>query len=416
MKGLKLFAISAACLLLLCGCWDKHELEDNTYAILLGIDAAEGGDIVVTVAFPLTQTEGGGLDEGMDNGSGNYSVMSVKAPTLAAGLKLFDAKLSGPLALYSVKTVVISQEVAESDALRQVFSSWRHEEIRNTTGVLISECKAAEFIKARIKNSPIDPLRQEELLLEQMNANAHYQSIQLLELLTALKSNSGDGIAMYGGVAPEQPQDDKQNENSESANADIKEPVKPGYLPNEIPISAANVSRISGLAVFRGGTMAGILDSQEAQTYAMLTQNGAKTLLTVQDPLAPEHNIAVEMQSDGNRKIHSTLRDGVPVFTMNIRLKCAVESVQSGIDYSAPQNEQILTAHVRDICAARMTSLIAKTQQEYNADILQLGDKLARRFYTVGEWEQYNWPEKYQDAEIHLNLRMEITHTGSMSP
>lgn len=416
MKKLSLLFLFIISILSLSGCWDKREIEDATFAVLLGVDKAENNNVVITVAFPLTQTQGGGLNEGMDNGSGNYSVMSVKAPTMVEGLHMLGTKLSGPLSLYTVKTIVISKKIAENDMLRQIFSSWRYEEIRNTASVLISDCTAAEFIEARITKSPIDPLRQEELLLEQANDSAYYKPIQLLELLANLDSGSGDGVTMYGGIAAKNKDNSKQNDEEKKNAAAIQEAVKTGYLPGEIPISSENESQISGLAVFRGAKMVGVLDSMEAQAYSMLTQGKAKKILTIPDPLDSNFDIVIAILPGGRNKITSTISNGIPVFHMEVKLKCSIESVQSPIDYTSAQNYNILTEHIRDICAENMGNLIAKTQKEYNADILKLGNKLAYHFHTVSDWEKYNWRDQYKDAEINLRVRLEIERSGIMLP
>lgn len=386
MKKISVLILLIFCLLLLSGCWDKREIEDNTFVVLLGIDKAEDNDIIVTIAFPLTQTEGGGPDEGMDNGSGNYSVMSIKTPNVVEGLTMFGTKISGPLALHSVKTIVISQEIAQEDILRRVFLSWRDEEIRNTTNVLISECTATEFIEARIKESPIDPLRQEELLLEQANNNSYYKPIQFLELLSNLESGSGDGLAMYGG-ANTISEDDQLGENK---------------------------NQISGLAVFHGAKMVGVLNPHETQTYSMLIQSKTKKVLSLPDPLNPESIIVVEILPVGKNKIVSAINNDIPNFNIDVNLKCTVEYIHSDIDYSSPENYNILKEHIQQICREDMMQLINKVQKEYNADILKLGNKLAYHFTTIAEWERYSWSEKYEGAEINLNVNVEIARTGIM--
>lgn len=408
MKKVSLLLGIAVCLLLFCGCWDKKELEDNTFAVLLGVDKAEGKDIIVTLAFPKTQTQDGSSGDGM-SGSGSYSVMSAKAPTVVEALSLFGTKLSGPLALYTVKTVVISQELAQSDLLRQVFSSWRYEEIRNKSNLLVSQGTAAQFIEARINSAPIDPLRQEELLLEQANGSAYYKPMGLLELLISLRSGSGDGVAMYGGVSA-------GSEDTKQSLADIAEPVKEGYLPSEIPLSAENQSRISGLAVFSNARMVGALDSAEAQAYSMLTQSKARVVLSLPDPIDPEYSVVASVLPAGKNKIVATINGDTPQFGISVTLKCTVECIQSQVDYTLPQNFDILTGYIQKACADSMSSLIAKAQKEFNADIFNLADKLAHNFATVQEWEAYGWPERYSGAVINLDVTLVIERTGVMLP
>ena len=420
MKKVSLVLICTLCLFLLSGCWDKRELEDNTFVVLLGLDESEDKNVILTAAFPLTQTEGGGANEGVDNGSGEYTVMSVKAPTVVEALNMFSTKLSGPIAIYTVKTIIISRALAESDILRHVFSSWRYEEVRNTTNILISECRAAEFIQARVKASPIDPLRQEELLLEQANTSAYYKPVQLLEFLTNLKSDGADVVAMYGGIAfksedknSSAPEDGKETSGIDTG---IKETVKDGYLPGEIPIQAENTSEISGLAVFHKAKMVGVLNSSEAQTYSMFTQGKLKKILTLPDPLKPDSDIVVSIMPASKCEIRSAIKNNIPVFDISINLVCSVESIQSEIDYTSPEKYNILTEYVKGMCTEDIVSLIRKIQKEYNADILKLGDKLAYNFRTVKEWEDYNWSEKYKDAEINLTVELDIEGTGIMMP
>lgn len=415
MRKIKLLACILS-IILCCGCWDKHELEDQTFAVMIGIDKADDENIIVTVAFPLTQTESGGSQGNADN-TGEYSMMSVKAPAIVEALNMFSIKLAGPLSLFSAKTVVISQELAEDDMLRHVFSSWRYEETRNNTNVLISRCKAAEFIEARIKNPAIDPLRQEDLILEQANYSAYYKPIQFLDLIINLKSNNTDGTAMYGGIAAE---DEKKEESqgSKKAHEDtgIIEPVRSGYLPGEVPLKADNTSQICSLAVFHGNKMAGVLDSFEAQTYAMMTKSKTRKILTLPDPLDPEGDIVVSILPTGKSKIRGYFMDGTPAFDIDVKMHCTIESVQNGTDYTSDQNHAILTEYIRQICAKNMQSLIIKLQKKYNADLLRLGDKLAYSFHTAREWKEYNWPEQYQNAEIHVNVNLDIDRTGIFKP
>ena len=386
LKKIILLTICIIYIFALNGCWDKHELEDNTFIILLGIDKGDTNkNIMITVSFPLTQA--GSSGEKKDGGGGDYSVMSAEAPTIVEGLHLLSTKLAGPLALYSVRTIIISQELAESDLLNSVFSSWRYEQMGSTTSILISNCKAAEFIEARVKDPLIDPLRQEDLLLEQNNNSAYYKPVQFLDLIQDSKSNSACGVAMYGGIEAEQ-----------------------------IPVKAENETQICGLAVFRDAKMAGTLDSSEAQTYSMLTRSKSKKLLTLPDPLDSNSNISVEIMPDGKNKIKSSIRSGIPVFNINVNLRCNVECIQSSIDYTSQQNYNILTDYIKNVCTENMRNLVNKVQKEYNADILKLGNNLAYHFLTTNEWKNYNWNEKYKDAEINLNVNLDLNRAGILMP
>jgi len=300
------------CLIFCCGCWDKHELEDHTFVIMLGLDKTPDGNVQVTAAFPVTQTESGGAQD-----SGQFSVISAQAPTVSQAKSLFGIKLAGPLSFFSTKTLVISEDLARDDMLRHLFSSGLYEQLRNNTNVMISKSGAAEFISARIENPAIDPLRQEDLLLEQANESANYRPMQLLDFMAGLRSNNMDAAAMYGGVLPKDKEgqsgsqesagEEKNQDKSGNNATEITQPVKIGYLPGQAPIASENTTQISGLAVFRGDRMVGALDSFETQTLNMMLNSQTRKILALPDPFSPDDVIVVSIFPTKKSRIRASI-------------------------------------------------------------------------------------------------------------
>ena len=391
------------CFALLCGCWDKHELEDHILVVMMGLDKAqEEGALLVTVAFPLTQTDSGG-----EGDSADYAIVSAKAPTVAQAITLLGVKLAGPVSLFSAKTLVISEELAKDDMLGHVFSSGSYGQMRNNTSVVVVNSTAAEFIAARMEKPAIDPLRQEDLLLEQANYNAHYRPMQLLDLMVNIRSGSSDAAAMYGGVTPKEEESGDSAQDEQTSGGDIPEQVRRGYLPGQVPIKSDNRAQICGLAVFRADRMAGALDSEQAQTFAMMTKSPARKILALPDPLSGHDDIIVSIAPTRRGRIRAYFAGDTPTFDIEVNLRASVEHIRSGAGY--PQD--FLAQYIEQACTQNMQELLHALQKEYGADLLGLGDKLARNFLTVQEWEAYNWRERYADAEsnIHVNIRMERT-------
>ncbi|MCL2856500.1 MAG: Ger(x)C family spore germination protein [Oscillospiraceae bacterium] len=409
----KLLAL-VLCLCLFGGCWDKQELEDHTFVIMLGLDKAEGDQILVSVAYPVTQTNIGGAES-----QGDYAVVSAKASTVAGAMSLFGITLAGPLSLFSTKTLVISEELARDDALRHIFSSGRYEQMRNNTNVLISKTGAAEFIAARVENPAIDPLRQEDLLLEQANFSAYYRPMQLLDFMMSLQAKDMDAAAMYGGVAIKAKEEAGQNsgegggnqggsEQDPAGQAQSQEPVSRGYLPGRAPLTGQNHTQVSGLAIFSGQKMVGALDSFETQTLAMLTKSKTKKILNLPDPNSPDDTITVSIMPTKRGRTRAYLVGDTPTFEIDVHLRGNIEHIRAGAGY----NQDALTEYVRRECLRNMEVLVDALQNQYRADLLGLGNRLARNFRTVQEWEAYGWRERYPDADIRINLTLRMENTG----
>ena len=328
------------CIAALCsGCWDKRELEDNVFAVLLGLDISEDKGVTVTVAYPQTQPGG------QDGEQADYAVMSAKANSFTDGLEMLRAELAGPLALHSVKTVVISQEFAVRGGISRALSELRRAQVKNTANIMVSAGAASDFISARVKEP--DVLRREELLLERANGGVFYRPLMLLDLMINIMS--ADSAAMYAVSESEDGADDEGDGKAAEASAMAESSGKKGEP--DMPVKSDGKTRICGLAVFRGDKMVGTLNSSEARIFIMLTGSKAK--------------------------IKSRIEDGRPVF--DITLLSDAENAPSLSD-------------TRDF--------IEKIQREYGADILKLGNRPRVRNWRV------NWREKYGEAEINVSIKI----------
>ena len=403
----------ALCLALLCGCWDKHELEDNIFVIMLGLDKTGEDELLVSVVFPITQTNMGGAES-----QGDYTIISARAPTVAQAMSLFGASLAGPLSLFSTKTLVISEELARDDMLRHIFSGGRYEQMRNNTSVVVARGSAADFIAARIENPAIDPLRSEDLLLEQANFNASYRPMQLLDFMVSLREQNMDAAAILGGVVP--PPDEEENAPAAGAgegatgtqapptpDTPTEDSFRAGFLPGEAPVGFDNRAQISGLAVFSGQRMVGTLDSFETQTLNLLLRSRTRKILSLPDPDSDDDVIIVAIRPTRAARIRGYFADDTPTFDITLNLRCSVEHQRAQSQLEGDAIEQYVTQAVSE----NIEALLHKLQHEYHADLLGLGGKFVRNFLTVPAWEAYNWRERYPDAalNVHLNIHMERT-------
>ena len=49
-----------------------------------------------------------------------------------------------------------------------------------------------------------------------------------------------------------------------------------------------------------------------------------------------------------------------------------------------------------------------KLRTEYGTDVLQLGRNVAGCFLTIDQWENYNWPERFPEADIDIRFSIEL--------
>jgi len=89
-------------------------------------------------------------------------------------------------------------------------------------------------------------------------------------------------------------------------------------------------------------------------------------------------------------------------------LRCTLEHIRKDAGY----DQNLLAEYIKQACAQNMQSLIEKLQKEFGADLLGLGNRLARNFFTIQQWDAFNWRERYPDAQININVSLDMERTG----
>jgi len=271
-----------------------------------------------------------------------------------------------------------------------------------------------------VENPAIDPLRQEDLLLEQANYSAYYRPMQLLDFMVSLQAENMDAAAMYGGVAIKAKEEAQQrgdaggganqggSEQDPAGQVQAQEPVRRGYLPGRAPITGENHTQVSGLAIFSGQRMVGALDSFETQTLDMLTKSRTRKVLSLPDPGSEDDTITVSIMPTRRGKTRAYMVGDTPTFEIDVHLRANIEHIRDGAGY----NQNFLAEYIRRECLRNMEDLVDSLQNRYHADLLGLSNRLARNFRTVQEWEAFGWRERYPDADIRINLNITMENTG----
>ncbi|MBQ7976756.1 MAG: hypothetical protein IJ300_13815 [Clostridia bacterium] len=62
-----------------------------------------------------------------------------------------------------------------------------------------------------------------------------------------------------------------------------------------------------------------------------------------------------------------------------------------------------------------MERFLYKITKDFDSDICSFSDAAKSNFLTVGEWENYNWREKFKDCEYSVNVNLTMRTYGELS-
>ncbi|MBQ9314199.1 MAG: Ger(x)C family spore germination protein [Clostridia bacterium] len=366
--------------LLLCGCYDRFELDNLAYVVAIGADIGSGENLDITyqIAIPVKIT-----GESSETGTSTYTTYTVSAPSLSLANTLVNTKVSKRINLSHVKLIVYSKEMAKSDLSGHVNVFISDSNIRPRAGIAICEGTAKEFLKNIFPKLEASPSRYYELLFSAYNYTTQAVPSQLIDLYTAFQSIDRNAYATYVKLS----------------SGEEKE------------------AELAGIAIFDETRLIETVEDKEfLLAHSLLTNNLKQTSYIIPDFNRDDRVISVRLIQNSEPKITVSLSGDSPHIKCNIRLETHLISSGSDINFYDKNNEQRLKKELDKNIEETINTFFDKTIHEYQVDIAAIGKSAKQNFATWQEFEDYHWLSKYRNAtydvdiDNKLNISQIISH------
>lgn len=403
--------------IILTGCYDSIEIDDEVYALVIGIDKGINNKIILTIQYPVYKSSSGGSEGGGKNGMGGQSssnmvsgsiIQTIEASSILEGVDMFGMAISRRVSLLHAKMIVISEESAKEGVGDYIAPLTRFRETRRTMHVTVVKGKAEDFIKENIATVGESLAKTIELMSTQSKNTAFFPESRFNNFYRGILSPYESAIAVYGGV------NNFEKLTTNSQNADNSLPIDKGYFPGNLPRIGVAKREFAGMAVFNGDKMVGSLDSYETRYYLLVMGQYRRGVITIEDEEKPGDGISADIRIGRKPQMSSHFENGEPVIDVKIEIECDIGSIQSRINYEDLSKLNNLNKQINEHIKNEIQKLIEKTQKEFKADIFGFGHKVVDHFSTIQEWEEYNWLSHYPKAEVNVDVEVNIRRTGLM--
>lgn len=354
--------LTAMCL---AGCQHSHYIENQAYAVLMGIDR-EDGNWKITTRIPAIGS-GGGQESGGGQGESEYLKFSAVGTSFPDALNVLGAGVPRDLELSALCVIVISEEIARSDAMTVLLDELAEErKIYGSTRIAVCEGAAWEFVEQQ--EPVIGSVLSEGLIsrLENLEEVGYIPASQMDNVYFDMKSVYSDPLVMLCAIA----------EGDTDGTGDI--------TAKGLAVEGEGKNRYMGAAVMKNGMMAGKLDGQQTLYVNLLRGN-------VDGFSYSTGKSSVQLAMPKKPKIKIDTRDGVPEIDIELKL------LSLGMP-EAPDMENVKDALERNIRDA--ISLL----QSMGAEPFGFAAKAAGDFFTLGAWEEYDWQKAFSKAEIRITI------------
>ena len=370
MKKVVVFALLLICGLL-CGCSQASQVENHSYVLVMGLDAAGADQLKMTVLVPKIASSPQKDSEDKGN-SDSYIRFAITADDFESALSRLNWASPRDVTLSQIKLIVLSQELAESESSRDLIESIAQTE-RLYTAAKVAVCKgnAGEFVEKLQPNIGTRISEEIDALYEHYTSSGYVPDSSLAELYYQTESVYSDPMVTYAFLEEDSKPASVLSGKAEDVSAHYTSDIANRYL---------------GAAVFSEGRMAGTLDGTQTIMANLLRNEvdavrydcGGQSLNMI-----PARATYVRVDTDAEQ----------PLIHINMHLSIAA------------QEKMPDEALLRDNLKADIFNAIRSAQQ-MNAEPFSFAEKAARHFPTFAAWKEYNWIERFKTAKIQIELHI----------
>lgn len=400
-----LILIILICMFCLTGCYSAEGLETLGYVVALGIDKGENNKIRLSLQFAIlsNSSSGGG---GSSSQSQESTVSSVDCASIESGISLINSYISKKVNLSHCKAIVISEELAYEGISEYVFTLINDIEVRPDCNIIISRCKASDYLENSKPTLESVSARYYEFTLNSSEYAGYTENITLADFYSDMLSTTTQAHAILGGINT----DSTHKLNDSLPLYDLEG----SYKADDTPIKSANVIENMGIAIFADDKLVGELSGMESLSHLLIVDKLESATISVPNPFDSESVISLYITSAKNPKISVSLVNGTPYIDCNISITGDILSIDENFDYSKEDNLDLVEDYINSYIEQNLSSYFYRTSKEFKSDVANLGIHVIKNYTTWDDWIESDWLQNYQNAFFTVNVDTIIIQSGQL--
>lgn len=230
-------------------------------------------------------------------------------------------------------------------------------------------------------------------------------------------SSSGSGNSGNSGTSSSgnsQTSDTSNNKNSDK----ISE--SPNVITNPENLTAGTSSIVGqrgtenfGIAVFNDDKLCGELTAVESICHLLIQNKIDSCIISIDNPLPEKETEKMELQlfPKQNSKINITLDDDTPHIYLDINLNADIMTLDKDVEYETDEIFSKISNTAKDYLTNQFNNYLKKISTEYESDIDHFCTKATSNFFTISDWENFNWNEKFKNSKFDVNIDINVLST-----
>ena len=406
-KGLCFFL----CILLLgtlCGCQGSISVDSQAYAMSVGVEKGKEKKYRVYFQIPA-------LDE-----SNSFEIVSSEGDSFMDCVHNVNTAMSFFVNTIQSNFIVFSEEIAMSNELKDIIRVMLNTmRLKRTAYVIMCEGSVEDFLKGFDGEETL--LNRTQLyVMNESDNSAMYPKTRMIEFYEQMMNEFCEPICAIGFTLEEtgeeegEKQEPADGESQAAINAALEQDSIRVYhdgekTKNEKPSTDGLLNAaLAGTGIFKNQVLIAKLD--EELTKYLLMARGEVKAMTVEVSGVYEDTVPtlLAIQQEKNPTTTMTLIDGVPYFERTVYLRGEIHNISQQADLSNLEEFENIEKVVEDYILNKLNA-VGDICYELEADAIGLGEAAVQAFTTDGEWEAFDWENRFPQSKLKFNIELTLT-------
>lgn len=372
----------------------SHSLTNLAYVLALGIDVGEKAKLKISAQFSkATAFDSGG---GSSDSSGQIVMVSGEADSIFSGINLLNSYIGKELNLAHCNVVVFSEELAKNGIGTQIYSLINNEEVRPSTNIVVSKCSAYDYLDNVKPNIEKLTVQYFDTFSITSRLTGYISNLTIGEFYNNLSSEIKACTAILGGL--------NATARTESDVITNPEDLTAGSSSVEGNRGSENI----GLAVFNGDKLCGELTATEAISHLLIKNKVDSCIISIDNPFNNSNKVELQLYPTKKSKISVDINNNIPHISIELKIDADILTLDENIDYEQENVLETFSNATKQYLEKEIYDYLNKVSKEYSTDIDNFGNKALAYFATSSEWKDFDWSEKFKNAEFDVNVDVTV--------
>ncbi len=384
------------------GCFDRSELEEQAFLIMLGLDSPKSDEVNVIARVAIPSKLSGTSGQGGSSGGGDFEqgtpLVAAKGRTINEALSLMNTGIERKINLSHLSAIIFSENTARLGLQPYLRTLSRYREFRRNHYLFVSYGDLDNLMQAQKPLLELSATRYIEDLHQTSRSLGYSPSVQVEQFLNALYSPAVDPILPVLSVG---------GENTE------KQTKKLHFSPGHIERVGGNPVECVGTAIFQKDKMVGVLDGMETRYLQLLNGSIKQMEISVPSPFQKQNYLSVGIRLSKNATKELVLKGPKRHIKIWQNLEAELHSDQGMISYVDEKNRAILEKMIADSVEKYENRLLYKLLHKKKVAPFNFIEEARREFPSYDAYAKFPWSKTLAQLPLECHVKVVMRRLGS---